>query len=104
MAKNGHGFTVCEICMEKLACWAIFEACFCTRYEKEKKKDISVVRIVNDVITKKGFLMSLRLSMSKMRVMKVIKKTFLVCLVPGHKNILPKKNYKENVFCHDIYL
>ena len=24
--------------MEKLGCWAIFEACFCTRYEKEKKK------------------------------------------------------------------
>ena len=80
MAKIEHELTVCEICMEKLGCWAIIETCFCTRCEKEKKKDISVVRIVKDMMTKKSFLMSLMFSMSKMRVMKVIKKTSFFCV------------------------
>ena len=35
--KKKDGYTVCGMCMEKLGCWAICEACFCTRSEKEKK-------------------------------------------------------------------
>ena len=42
----------------------------------------------------KKFLISLGLSMSKMRVMKVIKKTSFSCLVTGYKNFLTKNNYK----------
>ena len=35
--KNEDGYTVCGMCMEKLGCQAICEACFGTRCEKEKK-------------------------------------------------------------------
>ena len=35
--KNEDGYTVCGMCMEKLGCRTICEACFCTRCEKEKK-------------------------------------------------------------------
>ena len=53
------------------------------------------MRIAKDVIKKVNkFLISLGLSMSKMRVMKVIKKTSFSCLVTGYKNFLTKKNYK----------
>ena len=62
---------------------------------RERKKEIQVVRIAKDVIKKVNkFLISLGLSMSKMRVMKVIKKTSFSCLVTGYKNFLTKKNYK----------
>ena len=35
--KKKDGYIVCGMCMKELGCWAICEACFCTRYEKEKK-------------------------------------------------------------------
>ena len=41
--------------MEKLGCGTICKAYFCTRPEK-KKKDIQVVRVVKDVMTKKTFV------------------------------------------------
>ena len=34
--KNEAGYIVCGMCMEKLGCRAIREACFCSRCEKEK--------------------------------------------------------------------
>ena len=61
---------------------------------REKKGDSSC-EDCEDVIKKVNkFLISLGLSMSKMRVMKVIKKTSFSCLVTGYKNFLTKKNYK----------
>ena len=35
--KNEDGYIVFGMCMEKLGCGTIWEACFCTRPEKEKK-------------------------------------------------------------------
>ena len=63
--------------MEKLGCWATVRPAF-VQDVKRKKKDIQVMRIVKDVMNKKvnKFLISLQLSMSKMWVMKVVKKTF----------------------------
>ena len=39
--KNEDGYTVCGMCMEKLGCRTICEACFCTRCEEKERKGYS---------------------------------------------------------------